>query len=115
MKNQMRPIADTIPQQERGFAIGIFMVGILAGPVVGPVPGSFLAAANGWRWILWLISILVRYKPLFRTILTNNPISDGLYHYFVLHFLERVISPVLLGRKTAKLRKQTGNKFLRTK
>lgn len=39
-------IADTIPQQEQGFAIGMFMVGILAGPVVGSVPGSFLAAAK---------------------------------------------------------------------
>jgi MFS family permease len=39
-------IADTIPQQQRGFAIGMFTFGILAGPVVGPVPGRFLAAAN---------------------------------------------------------------------
>ena len=53
-------IADTIPQQQRGFALGMFTVGILAGPVVGPVPGSFLAAAKGWRWVFWLLSMLVR-------------------------------------------------------
>lgn len=57
-------IADTIPQQQRGFALGMFTVGILAGPVVGPVPGSFLAAAKGWRWVFWFLSILVRVSPM---------------------------------------------------
>ena len=82
-------IADTIPQQQRGFAIGIFTVGILAGPVVGPVPGSFLAAAKGWRWVFWLISILVRnpshlceLRSQFSYMTdTNGYFSDWLYHY----------------------------------
>jgi MFS family permease len=86
-------IADTIPQQQRGFAIGMFTVGILAGPVVGPVPGSFLAAAKGWRWVFWLISILVRYANLHFPDLkyTNASTLDGLYDYYVLHILARVV------------------------
>jgi multidrug resistance protein len=77
-------IADTIPQQRRGFALGMFTVGILAGPVVGPVPGSFLAAARGWRWVFWLISILVRVAI----------VDDSLYlkSFEFLHFFTQPLS-----------------------
>jgi multidrug resistance protein len=52
-------IADTVRQEERGFALAMFTLGLLAGPVVGPVCGGFLAAAKGWRWAFWLSAILV--------------------------------------------------------
>jgi multidrug resistance protein len=55
-------IADTVRQEERGFALAMFTLGLLAGPVVGPVIGGFLAAARGWRWAFWLSSILVSHK-----------------------------------------------------
>ena len=32
--------------------------GPLIGPVVGPVAGGFLAHAEGWRWVFWLLAIL---------------------------------------------------------
>jgi multidrug resistance protein len=53
-------IADTVKQEERGFALALFTLGLLAGPVVGPVIGGFLSAAKGWRWAFWLCDILVR-------------------------------------------------------
>ena len=53
-------IADMVKQEERGFALSMFTMGILLGPVVGPVCGGFLAAAKGWRWVFWVIAIMVR-------------------------------------------------------
>jgi multidrug resistance protein len=52
-------IADMIKQEERGFAMAMFTLGMLLGSVVGPVCGGFLAADKGWRWVFWVISIFV--------------------------------------------------------
>lgn len=56
-------IADTVRQEERGFALACFTFGLLAGPCVGPVIGGFLAAATSWRWAFWLTAILVSNAP----------------------------------------------------
>ena len=53
-------IADTVRQEERGFALAMFTLALLAGPTIGPVCGGFLAAATGWRWTFWLSAIIVR-------------------------------------------------------
>lgn len=52
-------IADTVKQEERGFALSMFTLGLLSGPVVGPVIGGFLTGAKGWRWSFWVSAILV--------------------------------------------------------
>jgi multidrug resistance protein len=52
-------IADMVKQEERGFAMAMFTLGMLLGSVVGPVCGGFLAADKGWRWVFWVISIFV--------------------------------------------------------
>jgi multidrug resistance protein len=52
-------VADMVRQEERGFAMAMLTLGVLMGPVIGPVTGGFLAAAKGWRWVFWLISIVV--------------------------------------------------------
>lgn len=91
-------IADTIHQRERGFAMSMFTLGTLFGPVIGPVCGSFLAAAKGWRWVFWIISILL--GPMF---------------FLGLVCWKESYAPVLLARKAARLRKETGNMALRSK
>lgn len=73
-------IADVVHQEERGRAIAIFTFGVLFGPSVGyessrrlflctceltakltrPIMGGFLAAAKGWRWVFWVLSMPVR-------------------------------------------------------
>ena len=52
-------IADLIAQEKRGFAMSLFSMGPLMGPIIGPVAGGFLAQAEGWRWVFWVIAIFV--------------------------------------------------------
>ena len=52
-------IADMIIQEKRGGVMAIWALGPLMGPVIGPVAGGFLAQAEGWRWVLWVIAIAV--------------------------------------------------------
>ena len=52
-------IADMIIQEKRGGVMAIWALGPLMGPVIGPVAGGFLAEAEGWRWVLWVIAIAV--------------------------------------------------------
>jgi len=40
-------IADMVRQEVRGFAMAMFTLGVLLGPVIGPVSGGFLSAAKG--------------------------------------------------------------------
>jgi len=42
-------VADMVKQEQRGFAMAMLTLGVLMGPVIGPVTGGFLAAAKGWR------------------------------------------------------------------
>ena len=53
-------IADMIVQEKRGGVMAIWAMGPLMGPVVGPVAGGFLTQAKGWRWVFWVIAIVVR-------------------------------------------------------
>lgn len=52
-------IADLIPVHKRGLALSFYVLGPVCGPAIGPVIGGFVSAAKGWRWIFWLMSILV--------------------------------------------------------
>jgi multidrug resistance protein len=52
-------LADLTPLAQRGRAMAIWNMGPSLGPVIGPVAGGFLVEARGWRWIFWVIVILV--------------------------------------------------------
>ncbi|KAI0021337.1 major facilitator superfamily transporter [Xylariomycetidae sp. FL0641] len=52
-------IADSMPPQQRGFAIMVWSMPVVMGPVIAPVAGGFLAQAEGWRWLFWLIAIII--------------------------------------------------------
>ena len=52
-------IADMMPVQKRGGAMAIWAIGPLIGPVAGPVAGGYLVQAKGWRWVFWLLAIMV--------------------------------------------------------
>ncbi len=85
-------ISDIMPEELRGRAMAIFVMGPVLGPTLSPVIGGFLAEAAGWRWNLWLLAILLAAM----TILT-----------FI--FLKETYTPELLRLKARTLRKQTGD------
>ncbi|KAI7220293.1 MFS general substrate transporter [Hortaea werneckii] len=91
-------IADLMKPEQRGGAMAIWAMGPLLGPVIGPVAGGFLAQAEGWRWIFWVIAIAI-----------------GVMTVAGFFALEETYAPTLLERKTTKLRKETGNLHLRSK
>ena len=91
-------IVDILPPQKRGFGIMIWNLPLVAGPVVGPVAGGFLAQAAGWRWLFWLVAI-----------------STGVATIASVVVLRESNPAVLLKRKTKRLQKETGNLNLRSK
>ena len=95
----------------------IFTLSMLVGPVLGPTMGGFLAQAKGWRWIFWFLTILVRHNSLLTLILVaqTNIHKSGANAILGFVFLRETYSPVLLERKAARLRKETGNPLLRAK
>lgn len=52
-------IADIMPVSMRGRAMSVWALGPLLGPCIGPVAGGYMIAAIGWRWVYWLMAILV--------------------------------------------------------
>jgi multidrug resistance protein len=52
-------VADMVPKEKRAGIMAIWAMGPILGPVVGPVAGGFLAEAEGWRWVFWVIAIVV--------------------------------------------------------
>ncbi|EHA51706.1 hypothetical protein MGG_07595 [Pyricularia oryzae 70-15] len=82
-------IADLMPREQRGRAVSIWSVGTILGPMVGPIIGGYVADVLGWRWMFWIMAIVV-----------------GLVSLFAFFVLEETYAPVLLERKAAKLKKE---------
>ncbi len=52
-------IADIMPIEKRGRAMSTWSLGPLLGPCIGPLAGGYLIRAAGWRWVYWLVAIMV--------------------------------------------------------
>ncbi|KAF7117689.1 hypothetical protein CNMCM5793_006812 [Aspergillus hiratsukae] len=91
-------IADLMAAQARARALSIWTMGPLLGPVLGPVIGGYLAQGAGWQWVFWLVAIL-----------------SGVLTVACLVCIPETYAPVLLIRKAAHLRKETGNPNLHSK
>lgn len=72
-------------------------MGPVIGPTIGPIIGGYLTPAAGWRWDFWLMTI-----------------SSGVVTVFVFLFIHESYPYVILKKKTARLRKETGNQNLRS-
>ncbi|GKT72669.1 major facilitator superfamily transporter [Colletotrichum tofieldiae] len=90
-------IADLMPREDRGKAVSVWSVGTILGPMVGPVIGGSLTESMGWRWMFWVISIVI-----------------GVVSITAFFVLGETYPPVLLERKAARLRKQTRNSNYRS-
>ncbi|KAH7080471.1 major facilitator superfamily domain-containing protein [Paraphoma chrysanthemicola] len=80
-------IADMFVAAQRGRAVALYSMGILFGPILGPICGGFIAQRAGWRWDMWVVLIVA-------CILTVG----------LIFFNTETYAPVLLERKTRKLR-----------
>lgn len=52
-------IGDMFEPCERGRATAVYGLGLLMGPMVGPVAGGYITQSLGWRWVCWVITISV--------------------------------------------------------
>lgn len=50
----MAIVTDTFPPAERGRAFGIWGLGVVIGPAIGPTLGGYLTEALSWRWIFYV-------------------------------------------------------------
>ncbi|KAI1976511.1 hypothetical protein LOZ53_001761 [Ophidiomyces ophidiicola] len=91
-------IADLVPLERRGVALSVWGMGPLLGPVIGPIVGGFMVEGTGWRWVFWLMMI-----------------ASGSLSVVSLFLLRETYAPVILNRKTIRLKQETGNMELKSK
>ncbi len=47
-------LLDIWPVEQRGFAMAIFIMGALVGPILGPTLGGWLTEHYNWRWVFYI-------------------------------------------------------------
>ncbi|KAH6715167.1 major facilitator superfamily domain-containing protein [Leptodontidium sp. MPI-SDFR-AT-0119] len=88
-------VSDLFKQEYRGKVMAMWTLPVLLGPSVGPVAGSYISAALGWRWDFWFLMI-----------------ATGVVFVPAILLLRETYEPVLLARKVHRLRKETNNEKL---
>ncbi|KAL2819240.1 major facilitator superfamily domain-containing protein [Aspergillus granulosus] len=89
-------MADFWDPVDRAVAIALFSAATFVGPVLGPIVGGFLTDSYlGWRWTAWI------------TLIASG--SFGTIAWFI---VPETYHPVLLQRRAARLRRETGNEAL---
>lgn len=91
-------IADMFNQQQRTAVMAVFSLGPLVGPIIGPIIGGIVADERGWRWVFWVVAMI-----------------SGAVTVIMFFTMRESFAPLLLERKAARLRKETGNPNLRSK
>ena len=85
-------LADVYTNVHRGVAISIYALTVFGGPMLAPFIGGFMTTTIGWRWTLWLVSIL-----------------GFLDVFLLLVWLDETYHPIMLADKAKAIRQQTGN------
>lgn len=88
---------DLFEVHQRGVSNALVATGSLFGPVLGPLFGGIIATYAGWRWIFWILLI-----------------SCGTFTLLIVLLLPETNAEVIIDRKTAKLKKETGRHDLRS-
>ncbi|KAK4704006.1 MFS transporter, DHA1 family, multidrug resistance protein, partial [Phenoliferia sp. Uapishka_3] len=90
-------MGDLFPPHKLPYALGVWAIGAVSGPVLGPVIGGFAAQANGWKWpfleLLWI---------------------SGFGFIILVISLPETLDSTILLRRAERLRKLTGNPNLKT-
>ena len=52
-------VGDLFPVEERGTAMSIYQAGQIISAVVGPPIGGLIGSFLIWRWVFWIVCLLV--------------------------------------------------------
>lgn len=86
-------IADIWDAKTRGDAMAIFAIAPFAGPALGPIVGGFIfVSGTDWRWLFWVCTIF-----------------SGVCLILTALTLPETYAPIILKRKAARIRKETGD------
>ncbi|PLB51231.1 putative MFS multidrug transporter [Aspergillus steynii IBT 23096] len=78
---------------DRAVAIAMFSAATFVGPVLGPIVGGFITDSHlGWRWTAWITLI-----------------ASATFGLIALVIIPETYAPVILQKRAARLRKETGN------
>ena len=47
-------ITESFPPEKRGMAMGLFGLGVVVAPILGPTLGGWLTDSYSWRWAFWI-------------------------------------------------------------
>jgi len=47
-------LRDTFPKEQQGTAMGIFAMGVIVGPAIGPLLGGWMTDTMSWRWAFFV-------------------------------------------------------------
>ncbi|CAF0704486.1 DHA2 family efflux MFS transporter permease subunit [Candidatus Methylacidithermus pantelleriae] len=47
-------LLESFPPEKRGMAMGVFAMGVVVAPIVGPILGGWLTDTYSWRWIFYV-------------------------------------------------------------
>ena len=89
-------ISDMYAPRKRAYGIAIWGMSAVFGPALGPLVGGFAAEKKGWTWPIWELFWL-----------------SGFCLIFLFICLPETSSGNILYRRTARLRKATGNASLK--
>lgn len=89
-------LADILRTDVRGVGITLFALCVIAGPMIAPVVGGYIANSYlGYRWVFYITGIM------------------GATGILVIVFIfEETFHPVVLCKKANELRERTGNQFI---
>ncbi|TGJ79379.1 hypothetical protein E0Z10_g9399 [Xylaria hypoxylon] len=85
-------LGDIWRPEERGRSLGVYLLIPLLGAAVGPILGGFIVEYTTWRWMFWSTSIF-----------------QGVMIVVSFDVFRETFGPLILNRRAARLRKETGN------
>ena len=91
-------LSDVWKPMELARASAVFALGPLIGPVVAPIISGFIVENLQWRWVNWILCILIGVTAITGAIVYRT----------------ETYAVVILNRRAARARKETGNPHLHT-
>lgn len=76
-------LLDSYPKEKHGSAMAMWGVGVMVGPILGPVIGGWLTEAYNWRWVFYInvpIGILTFFG--LSACLSETPVRKGGFDWF---------------------------------